>query len=321
MTDWALRFAILAAAVLLDRRFGEPDWLWRRVRHPVVVIGDVIGWFDRRRMFGENPVAAIAWGVVLLLVFGLAALLIGLLVGALPPIVRVAMETIIVAILLAHRSLSDHVAAVGEALDRSLDEGRVALSMIVGRDVTALDESDVRRSALESLAENASDGVVAPAFWFAVAGVPGIVFYKAVNTADSMIGHRTPRHEFVGKAAARLDDVMNWVPARLTALLIWIIVRVRAEPQAAAGVRQAVLRDARNHRSPNAGWPEAAFAAALDLRFGGPRRYGDEVVNGATLNTDGRRDVRDTDVLAGLRLFDRLGWLLLAVTGLLFVFL
>jgi adenosylcobinamide-phosphate synthase len=174
--------------------------------------------------------------------------------------------------LLAQRSLHDHVAAVAVGLETAgLTGGRAAVSRIVGRNPERLDEAGVVRAAIESLAENFSDGVVAPVFWGAVLGLPGMAAYKAVNTADSMIGHRTPRHEAFGWASARLDDGVNLPASRLSALFILVAaLLMRADWRAGA---RAVRRDAGHHRSPNAGWPEAAMAGALDLALAGPRRY------------------------------------------------
>ena len=191
--------------------------------------------------------------------------------------------------LLAQRSLAEHVGAVARALRRSLGEGRVAVALIVGRDTAGMNAAAVARAAIESAAENLSDGVVAPAFWFAVAGLPGMAAYKAVNTADSMIGHRTPRHEAFGWAAARVDDAANWIPARLTALAIAALSgRLAHWPDIAA--------DARRHRSPNAGWPEAAAARALGAALSGPRSYGGRPTRDPYVNPDGRRDLGPEDV-------------------------
>ncbi len=201
----------------------------------------------------------------------------------------------------AQRSLHDHVAAVAGALRAGLPEGRLAVAQIVGRDPDQLDEAGVARAAIESLAENFSDGIVAPAFWGALFGLPGMAAYKAVNTLDSMIGHRTPRHERFGWASARLDDWLNLVPSRLSAL--WLLLAALLLPGAAAGPAwRAVWRDARHHRSPSAGWPEAAMAGALGLRIAGPRAYH------GVLSTDGwmgngRAGATAADIGRALRLY------------------
>jgi adenosylcobinamide-phosphate synthase len=213
------------------------------------------------------------------------------------------LTAILASSLLASRSLAQHVAAVAAGLCRSLPEARIAVSHIVGRDPETLDAPAVARAAIESLAENFADGVVAPAFWGCLAGLPGMAAYKAANTADSMIGHRTPRHERFGWAAARFDDLVNLPASRLAAL--WIVLAAAFSPGcSAADACRAVLRDARNHRSPNAGWPEAAMAAALGLRLAGPRTYGGARVDDAWMG-DGRAAATAADIDAALRLYRR----------------
>lgn len=252
--------ALLVPALLLDAAFGEPHWLWSRLPHPAVVMGRAVGWLDAKLNRGENRKAK---GVLALLVLVLGAGLAGAAIASLPD--GGLLEVLAAAILLAQRSLVDHVRAVGDALRLSLSDGRRMVARIVGRDTTALDEAGVARAAIESAAENLSDGVVAPALAFLVFGLPGLMIYKITNTADSMIGHRTPRHEQFGWAAARFDDLLNWIPARLTAALI-LLAHGRFDPA-------PVLRDGPLHRSPNAGWPEAAMAVVLDVALSGPRSY------------------------------------------------
>lgn len=252
--------AFLVPALLLDAAFGEPNWLWSRLPHPAVVMGRAVGWLDARLNTGENRKAK---GVIALLALVLGAGLTGAVISAIPD--GGLLEILAAAILLAQRSLVDHVRAVGDALRLSLADGRRMVARIVGRDTSALDEAGVARAAIESAAENLSDGVVAPALAFLVFGLPGLMIYKITNTADSMIGHRTPRHEQFGWAAARFDDLLNWIPARLTAALI-LLTHGRFDPA-------PVLRDGPLHRSPNAGWPEAAMAVVLDVALSGPRSY------------------------------------------------
>ncbi|QQA43188.1 adenosylcobinamide-phosphate synthase CbiB [Pelagovum pacificum] len=266
----------LLLAALLDAVAGEPRWLWSRVPHPVVIAGRLIDWLDGA--LNRGGFARVGGMAATLGLCGLAVTL-GLLLAALPGALA---EVIVGAILLAQRSLVTHVAAVAQALRLSLGDGRMSVAMIVGRDTAAMTEPDVARAAIESAAENFSDGVVAPAFWLAVGGLPGLLLYKAINTADSMIGHRTPRHERFGWAAARLDDVLNWIPARLSALLI----RVAAGWPDANGL----VADARRHRSPNAGWPEAAMARALSVALSGPRSYAGERIEAPFVHPNGRRD-------------------------------
>lgn len=293
--------ALLTIALLLDRLIGDPQWLWQRVAHPVVWFGAIIDMFERLRKPHAKPVTDFAWGLLLLATFIALSIAFGWLLFVLPTMLTWCIELVVVVVLIAQKSLRDHVLAVADALDRGIEEGRRAVAMIVGRDVSDLDENGVVRAAIESLAENTSDGVVAPVFWYVVGGAPGIIFYKMVNTADSMIGHRTPHHEWFGKPAAVLDDWMNFLPARLTALLIWML----SQPfSIGADIRMnRIMRDAPQHRSPNAGWPETAFAVALGLALGGPRRYGQDQVDGAWLHSEGRKTLSVADLRQALRLF------------------
>jgi adenosylcobinamide-phosphate synthase len=280
--------ALLLLALALDAVFGEPEALWTRVPHPAVLMGRLIGWCDARFNDGGGRKAK---GIGVVLALGTAAVILGWTISGLPggPV----LEVLLAAVLLAQNSLVDHVRAVAVALRRSQAEGRRAVSMIVGRDTGSLDEAAVARAAIESAAENLSDGVVAPAFWFLIGGLPGILFYKIVNTADSMIGHRTERHGEFGWAAARLDDALNWVPARLTAMLI---AAVRLDRSALG----TAMRDGPRHRSVNAGWPEAAMARTLDLALSGPRSYGGQMTTDPTLNAEGRRDAAADDIDAAV---------------------
>ncbi len=201
--------------------------------------------------------------------------------------------------LVALRSLHDHVAAVARPLQAGdIAAARVAVAQIVGRDPAILDEAGIARAAIESLAENASDGIVAPVFWGALFGLPGIIGYKVINTLDSMIGHRTERHEAFGWASARIDDLANIVPARLTGLLFVLLARRRFDSMA------CMMRDARRHRSINAGWPEAAMAGALGVRLSGPRIYHGSIVDEPWLN-EAARDPRAADIVRGLAIYAR----------------
>lgn len=292
--------SLLIPALLLDAAFGEPRWLWSRLPHPAVLMGRAIDALDRRFNTGDNRRLR---GIAATAALVCGAGLLGLAIAALPfgPL----WEILLGAILLAQRSLADHVAAVAKGLRQGLPEGRAMVARIVGRDTAAMDEPAVARAAIESAAENLSDGVVAPAFWFLIAGLPGILIYKVVNTADSMIGHRTPRHEAFGWAAARLDDVLNWIPARLTALMLMAAGWRR-------GMARIILRDAPRHRSPNAGWPEAAMAVALDIAVSGPRSYHGTLRDEPFVHPEGRRDAGPEDI-------DRAVELLWWVWGLLMV--
>ncbi|MGR3713240.1 MAG: adenosylcobinamide-phosphate synthase CbiB [Shimia sp.] len=290
---------MLVIAMLLDATLGEPKWLWDPVPHPAVMIGRAIGWAEARLNQGD---ARFAKGLALVSTLVVGAWVIGCVLGAFGWVV----EVMLAAVLLAQRSLVDHVQAVGDGLRVSLGDGRRAVAKIVSRDTGAMDQSAVTRSAIESAAENLSDGVIAPAFWFLIGGLPGLLIYKAVNTADSMIGYRTPRYEQFGKAAAKLDDVLNWIPARLTAGLIAIVHWVMAE-------WAAIRSDAALHRSPNAGWPEAAMARALGVAIAGPRAYGGEMRDFPFVNGFGRTALGPDDIDAACAALWRTWALALAI--------
>jgi adenosylcobinamide-phosphate synthase len=294
--------ALIAVALLLEAALGYPDRVYGAIRHPVVWIGALIAWLDRRlnRVPG-NRLAGVAALVVVLLAVGLPCWAVqAWLLAALPRWLAVGVLGVLAASLPAQRSLHRHVGAVAVGLRGGLEEGRAAVAHIVGRNPLRLDAAGVARAAIESLAENFSDGVVAPALWGLVFGLPGIALYKAVNTADSMIGHRTPRHLAFGWAAARLDDLANLPASRLAALLLVAAsLLCRANP---SGALAAMRRDAGRHRSPNAGWPEAAMAGALGLRLAGPRVYGTESVPDAWMG-DGRADANAQDIARALRLY------------------
>jgi len=267
--------AILALAMLLDAALGEPQWLWRRLPHPAVLMGRAIDALDRRLNYGAMRRTRGAAALIILCAGAGAA---GILITQLGSIAVIVAS----AILIAQRSLIDHVAAVASALREGTAPGRAAVAMIVGRDTTAMEPADIARAAIESAAENFSDGVIAPLFWLCVGGLPGLAIYKAVNTADSMIGHRTPRHEAFGWAAARLDDGLNLIPARLSALLIAVLAR----PRPSWG---DIAREALQHRSPNAGWPEAAMARSLGVALSGPRAYNGRMQDYPLVNPGGMR--------------------------------
>jgi adenosylcobinamide-phosphate synthase len=272
----------LIIAMLLDAALGEPRWLWNRFPHPAVLMGRLIGWCDRRFNAGDQKQVM---GLLVLVALCIGAGVIGWLIQLLPTNI---LDIAILAILLAQKSLVEHVQAVANALRMSLGDGRKSVAMIVGRDTRTMDGSAVARSAIESAAENLSDGVIAPIFWFAVAGLPGLLIYKITSTADSMIGYRTPKHAQFGWAAARFDDLINLIPARLTALMIWAVT-IRPNPR-------PILREAPLHRSPNAGWPEAAMAYGLDIALSGPRSYGGEMRDYPFVNGDGERDLGADDI-------------------------
>ncbi|WGR59931.1 cobalamin biosynthesis protein CobD [Paracoccus ferrooxidans] len=294
MTPETLTIAL--TVLLVDALIGWPDALYRRISHPVVWIGRLISALDARWNRGRHRIARGALAVAVTLGAAvIPALLLTWALAGLPfgPVIL----GVLAWPLVATRSLHDHVAAVARPLAAGdVPAARAAVAMIVGRDLDDRPEP-IARAALESLAENASDGVVAPLFWAAVAGLPGIAAYKAINTLDSMIGHMSPRHALFGRVAARLDDLVNLPASRLSGLLF----------VAAAGSRRAwrvMRRDARRHRSPNAGWPEGAMAGALDVRLSGPRRYHGVESPEPWLNA-GARDPGAADLLRGLALYRR----------------
>ncbi|MEZ5776856.1 MAG: adenosylcobinamide-phosphate synthase CbiB [Paracoccaceae bacterium] len=300
---------IMLVAMGLDALFGWPDRAFRLIRHPVVWIGGLIRALDRWFNIpgAESGALRIAGTLTALIVIGVTTGTAWLIQTALPDgWIGVAIAGVLAWPLVAMRSLYDHVAAVARPLGTgNLTLARRAVSRIVGRDPKMLDRPGVARAALESLAENTSDGVVAPLFWGVIFGLPGIAAYKAVNTLDSMIGHRTERYDAFGWASARIDDVVNLVPARLSGLLFALM---STRPRAALCVMR---HDARRHRSPNAGWPEAALAGALDIRLSGPRVYADHVADEPWLNP-GSPDPMPEDFGRALHLF-RLVMLALAL--------
>lgn len=296
---------ILIAGLALDAVLGDMPVLFRLVPHPVVLAGRAIAFFDRklnrekrsegvRRFRGVVAVvvlvgAAAACGWVIAFVFG----------GSLP---GAAVEVCCVAVLVAQKSLFDHVAAVARALDEGgLEAGRDAVRHIVGRNPASLDAHGVARAAIESLAENFSDAVVAPVFWYLLLGLPGLFAYKMANTLDSMIGHRGPRYRAFGWAAARFDDLVNLAPARLSGLLL-AIAALFARGGRPGRAFLVMLRDGRKHRSLNAGWPEGAMAGALGLALAGPRRYAEGVVADPWIG-DGRARAGVSDIGRALALY------------------
>jgi adenosylcobinamide-phosphate synthase len=296
-------WAALTLALLVDAAVGDPPRLWRRLPHPVVVIGHAVTGLERllRRdtaSVTQKRLAGVALAGLVVAGAALAGLFLQLAL-AFPG--GWIVEGLLMSTLLAQRSLVQHVLAVAEALAVGLGPARAAVAHLVGRDPESLDAHGVARAALESLAENLSDGVVAPLFWGALLGLPGMLAYKAVNTLDSMVGHRNARYRDLGWAGARLDDVANLVPARLTALVFVAASLACRGRAAAARALRACRRDAGRHRSPNAGWPEAALAGALGLRLAGPRRYAGRLVDDAWMG-DGRGEASAADIRAGLRL-------------------
>lgn len=318
MSGLGFEFHVVLAALLIDAVTGDPPWIYRRAPHPVAVLGKLVE-LAERVLYAPSP----RWRCVLGGAVSVAAV-VGASVAAAWSIDRFlverwthgwALEAMIASTLIAFRGLHDHAGAVARGLEQSLAAGRDAVSRIVGRDPVSLDEAGVARGAVESIAENFSDGVVAPVFWYAIAGLPGLFAYKAVNTLDSMIAHRTERYRHFGTAAARLDDLANYLPARLAGL--YFVAAAWLLPGANGGrAWRVMLRDARKHRSPNAGWQEAAVAGALDFTIAGPRRYPHETVDDAWMG-DGRARLGPGDIRSCLHLYITAGTLVALTLALL----
>lgn len=307
-------------ALCLDRLIGWPDPVYRRLSHPVVGIGHIISALANRLNNPDWPAAVryitgcISLSMLLCFVAAVCLSVVSVLPSGWAGIVLTA---VLVWPFLAAKSLSSHVHAVETPLYAGdLPAARQAVAMIVGRNSARLDTAGISRAAIESLAENTSDGVTAPLFWGVLFGLPGVVVYKAINTADSMIGYSNKTYAAFGWAAARLDDLANLIPARLTGFIYALLAKHR---------RRAVhimVTDAPCHRSPNAGWPEAAIAAALGIRLSGPRHYEDTATTDHWLNKTGR-DPGAADISLALRLYSRLLWVvsLLLLSGAVLVFL
>jgi adenosylcobinamide-phosphate synthase len=311
-------FVMAAFALVVEYFVGYPQSLQRAIGHPVEWIGKLIAYLDEglndpdsedndQRNQGIFAVVAlcIAVGVP---AFLLERLLLSFHYGWI-------INTLLATAFIAQKSLRDHVTAVARTLPQSIVAARKEVAKIVGRDPSTLDESGVAKAALESLAENTADGITAPIFWFAIAGLPGIVIYKAINTADSMIGHKSEKYLHFGWAAAKLDDLVNLPASRLTGLLFAGAAWLKSKTRAQAALN-AMWRDASKHQSPNAGWPEAAMAGALDLKFGGPRQYDGEMVQLPYMG-DGRGQMTAADIDKGLELYDRALLILLALAAVL----
>jgi adenosylcobinamide-phosphate synthase len=304
-------------ALITEAVLGYPPALLRTISHPVTWVGALIDTLERRlnRPSASARVRRSAGLAALVIIVALTA---ALAFAAERTLFLLPFGTVAVGLLastlLAQRSLHDHVARVACALDEEgLEGARAAVAHIVGRDPDVLDEAGVARAAIESLAENFSDGVVAPVLWTALGGLAAGVAYKVINTADSILGHRTERLAAFGWAAARLDDLVNLPASRLTALLLIAAAGLTPSASAAASFR-AVRRDAHRHRSPNAGYPEAAMAGALGLALAGPRIYAGTRIDDAVMG-DGRRDATAADIRAALALYRRADALLIAVLG------
>ena len=295
----------LVLAMLLDAVFGEPRMLWDRLPHPAVLMGRLVAFLDRTLNTGQDRKSK---GVLALSVLCFTAAVIGSVLSQFGWVI----EIIVAAILLAQKSLVDHVRAVAKGLRTSIEEGRFAVSMIVSRDTKDMNEAQVARSAIESAAENFSDGVIAPAFWFLIGGLPAMLVYKFVNTADSMIGYKTEKYLEFGWASARFDDLLNWIPARLSMLLIVVFAKQPVN-------FRAIVSEAKRHKSPNAGWPEAAMARAINVALAGPRSYDGQLQQLHWVNETGRQTITADNVDAAVRILWRawnLAWIAIIVVSL-----
>jgi len=307
--------ALALIAMLIELCLGYPERIASAIGHPITWIGRLIVALDRllnRQTMGTRARRAAGIVALLMLIVGVAAVALVVERELLHLPFGFLVIGLLASTLIAQRSLHRHVADVAVALEkRGIEAGRTAVSHIVGRDIEALDAPGVARAAIESLAENFSDAVVAPILWLAIAGLPGAALYKAINTADSMIGHRTRRYDAFGWAAARLDDLVNLPASRLSALLL-IAAAGLSKNASANGAWRAVRRDAARHRSPNAGYPEAAMAGAIGLSLAGPRVYGGVRLDDAAMG-DGRRDAESADIVRALALYRRADAILLAL--------
>lgn len=310
-----MNFPTALAALLIERAIGYPPFLFKLISHPVVWMGNWLSFLEKRLNKPDSKNArlrgVLAWGLYVGLVL---AITIPLTIALHQFSFGWLIEALLATTLLAQKDLKRFVAAVADGLDQSIDKGREAVSHIVGRDPKQLDESGVTRAALESLAENSSDGIVAPAFWLAIGGLPALALYKAINTADSMIGHKSERYLHFGWAAARIDDLVNLPAARLSGFLFAAAASLTS-PNRGANALEFMFRDAGHHQSPNAGWPEAALAGAMDIRLGGPRSYDGQTVDLHWMG-NGRTDLNAHDIRDGLALYSRAMWMLTGLVGL-----
>ncbi len=302
-------FEAAALALLVERFIGYPPPVFDKIGHPVMWIGRLITWADHKlNIPGVNKTDGRLRGALALAGLIVAVFVPSYIAAQILGTTRIGwmLEALLATSLIAQKSMRDHVRDVLRAFNHSLPAARAAVAKIVGRDPAQLDESGISKAALESLAENTSDGIVAPILWYAVLGLPGLAVYKAINTADSMIGHKSEKYLHFGWAAARLDDLVNLPFSRLTGLLF-----AATEPSRFKDVFAVMRRDAPKHGSPNAGWPEAAMAAVLGLKFGGPRTYQGEPVDLPFMG-EGREHLTRLDIKRGLKLFSRAMWLLFA---------
>lgn len=303
-----VHFFLLFCAIVLDLLVGDPDWIWRKIPHPVVYFGAAISFADRHlNQVSDGKDIQKGKGIAAIICLLLLSLLLGYILNAVLSKIGLGgfiIEVVIVSILIAQKSMSDHIKRIYQPLQQGdLEKAKQAVSMIVGRDTQQMNVGDVSRASIESLSENFSDGVVAPVFWYAIFGLPGIFAYKMLNTADSMIGHRTIKYNDFGWASAKIDDLANGIPARLSAFFIAVSAFLIINFTACMRSFKTMMTDARLHKSPNAGWPESAMAGALDIALAGPRVYAEYQVNDAYLNASGRLNATTDDLSLALKIF------------------
>lgn len=303
-----VHFFLLFCAMVLDLLVGDPDWIWRKIPHPVVYFGAAISFADRHlNQVSDGKDIQKGKGIAAIICLLLLSLLLGYILNAVLSKIGLGgfiIEVVIVSILIAQKSMSDHIKRIYQPLlHGDLEKAKQAVSMIVGRDTQQMNVGDVSRASIESLSENFSDGVVAPVFWYAIFGLPGIFAYKMLNTADSMIGHRTIKYNDFGWASAKIDDLANGIPARLSAFFIAVSAFLIINFTACMRSFKTMMTDARLHKSPNAGWPESAMAGALDIALAGPRVYAEYKVNDAYLNASGRLNATTDDLSLALKIF------------------
>lgn len=317
---------ILLAALIADWLLGDPDYIWSRIPHPVVLFGKTIAWVDAEfNLEKYSDAQRFRNGAFSICILIICAVIVGQFISQILQTFGYfgfVIEGIIVFVFLAQRSLYNHVLAVADGLRESgLRGGKKAVAMIVGRDANLLDQKGTIRASIETLAENFSDGVVAPAFWYGVFGLPGLFAYKMINTADSMIAYKSDRHLHFGKIAAHIDDLANWLPARVSVLFIAFSALCVGGFKVANTSIMIAIRDAKLTASPNAGWPEAAMAGALNIALGGPRIYAHGVVEQSFLNNDGEKYLIIDHIDEALDVFKIACFGLMGVVFLLSVFL
>ncbi len=317
MTFLQTSLMVAVVALMVERFIGYPDWLVSKIGHPVIWIGKFISLLERnwnnpefsgqkRQISGIYLLVSVTF-LTLLLTIPLTILLRLIPLGWL-------LEALLVTSLLSQKELGDRVAGVHRALQKNIEAGREAIRHLVGRDHRNLNHTEVSKAAIETLAENSSDGVIAPAFWLVIGGLPGAAVYKTINTCDSMVGYKNERYADFGRASARFDDFVNLLPARLSGVLYCLSAAV-GSPKQAAKACKAMRRDAPKHASPNAGWPEAAVAGALDISLGGPRAYNGRITTLPWMG-DGERAVRACHIREALGLYQLMlrGYIFLMLT-------